>query len=766
MDDIEDEDVRIAVRALGQMRNGTKAFGGFSNEPTTSSSHRTHSPTASSSTTHTPALSVSLASTHSTSSPPQTPPLALDDDNENHRQRDRKDLGPPLGAEAGAPTYPSLARMQSLPLVSSAIRVYDTAKTNSKVVQYTSQYTSSLLRHGTSFLPAGSGERMDEFAGGMLDRLDRYRRPASSTSTSTPASASTSSLPTTLPPLSSSSSPLHVKTPQIPGPFDARGEYDPRDYNPHPHTHYQYEGKGKGKRRYEDEQGDGDGDEAMDRDAEGEDDDMEDGGRQTVERERERERGQGRVPGWLEATSPFAPAPGPPPPLPPLRDGGGGTLLAFCCPSYRPNGTAPPPASGTSGGEVAQRSRWQAVLLEAGGLSAALSDESMRRLRYCLSWLQYATQHIDTQILILRDFIGSLHPYPPSAPSTASSSSAAPADPPPPPELTPDHLRTLTHLRSDIVHTIRQVVGVVSKYAGGALPEPARGRVRGFILDLPRRFSAEGPSGGGSESVAVAAAGGGGASASGSGTGRRSAPRSQRGPSAGVVGVGEAGSPTTSAPSSPHAHYRALHPHAHGHGGHSRRASAQDGAAVEPGRALAAAQRVLVLATESLDMMRGVTAVVSDSLDRADAWVDRLRTVGIQRGMDGLALPDGSGGEHGGHPHSGWAGATPAWAGGPPRSPGGYTVTSSTSGTHSPAAYGPTSPIDGGGGMPYASGAPSPAYGLGLAGMSIGSVSSRYSTPAPGGEGGGEDDGGRERKKKKTWAGEERDQERRMEVDG
>jgi len=38
--------------------------------------------------------------------------------------------------------------------------------------------------------------------------------------------------------------------------------------------------------------------------------------------------------------------------------------------------------------QVAQRSRWQAVLLEAGGLSTALSKESMRRLKYCLHWLQ------------------------------------------------------------------------------------------------------------------------------------------------------------------------------------------------------------------------------------------------------------------------------------------------------------------------------------------------------------------------------------------
>ena len=38
--------------------------------------------------------------------------------------------------------------------------------------------------------------------------------------------------------------------------------------------------------------------------------------------------------------------------------------------------------------QVVQRSRWQAVLLEAGGISAALSEESMRRLKYCLQWLQ------------------------------------------------------------------------------------------------------------------------------------------------------------------------------------------------------------------------------------------------------------------------------------------------------------------------------------------------------------------------------------------
>ena len=45
-------------------------------------------------------------------------------------------------------------------------------------------------------------------------------------------------------------------------------------------------------------------------------------------------------------------------------------------------------ASSENQQQVAQRSRWQAMLLEAGGISAAVSEESMRRLKYCLQWLQ------------------------------------------------------------------------------------------------------------------------------------------------------------------------------------------------------------------------------------------------------------------------------------------------------------------------------------------------------------------------------------------
>ncbi|OBZ66395.1 hypothetical protein A0H81_13567 [Grifola frondosa] len=103
------------------------------------------------------------------------------------------------------------------------------------------------------------------------------------------------------------------------------------------------------------------------------------------------------------------------------------------------------------------------------GIGAAVSEESMRRLKYCLQWLQYATAHLDAQILVLRNFIASLQP----SGSPLGLSSGAPRSPP----ITPHHLRTLQAAKRDVVETLRQVVDVVSRYAGGALPEPARSRL-------------------------------------------------------------------------------------------------------------------------------------------------------------------------------------------------------------------------------------------------------------------------------------------------
>ena len=69
------------------------------------------------------------------------------------------------------------------------------------------------------------------------------------------------------------------------------------------------------------------------------------------------------------------------------------TLEREFCPrssSERERGSSGTPTPGPEAQQhaVVQRSRWQAMLFEAGGLGAAVSEESMRRLQYCLQWLQ------------------------------------------------------------------------------------------------------------------------------------------------------------------------------------------------------------------------------------------------------------------------------------------------------------------------------------------------------------------------------------------
>jgi transcriptional repressor OPI1 len=175
--------------------------------------------------------------------------------------------------------------------------------------------------------------------------------------------------------------------------------------------------------------------------------------------------------------------------------------------------------------------------------------------------------------------------------------------------ISQERMRQLTNVKRDVVETVRQVVDVVSKYAGGALPEPARTRVRGFILHLPQAWASAARR----ENVAPTPI-----PTRGRATTRRSARRGN------ASGTGE-----TSRPTSPTGTTSSRHP---------RQNSAGAGGAPAPvpptaGSAKQAAQRILALATESLDMMRGVTGVVKDSLDRADAWVERLRVVGLQRNV-------------------------------------------------------------------------------------------------------------------------------------
>ncbi|KAF7794470.1 hypothetical protein EIP86_005604 [Pleurotus ostreatoroseus] len=278
-------------------------------------------------------------------------------------------------------------------------------------------------------------------------------------------------------------------------------------------------------------------------------------------------------------------------------------------------------ASSENQQQVAQRSRWQAMLLEAGGISAAVSEESMRRLKYCLQWLQYATNQIDQQILKLRDFIASMQDS--SSPSSSSHSPHSISS-----TVAEDQLQALTAIRRDVVDTIRQVVDVVSKYAGGALPEPARARVRAFILCLPQRWQQAAE-----RTLTVNGAGANAAEAKkdslgGRGRGRTtaSAPYS--------YGPGEAGPSQRSRPASRASSPSSLRSHGRGF---ARQANGI--APPTTSTTTQAAQKILTLATESLDMLRAVTTVFKESLDKADAWVERLRIVGLQRQNSAMTPP-------------------------------------------------------------------------------------------------------------------------------
>ncbi|CAO3662046.1 unnamed protein product [Rhizopus microsporus] len=128
---------------------------------------------------------------------------------------------------------------------------------------------------------------------------------------------------------------------------------------------------------------------------------------------------------------------------------------------------------------VQRRPRWQQIVLHAGSAAgttaAVISEESMKCLKYCLSWLQYAVQHIEQQMTLLRQFLVSLATSQQQQQQKQVTQVASDT--------------TLNNIKKEIVDTLRKVVEVVSRYAGKGLPEQAKLTVRSFILELPSRWA-------------------------------------------------------------------------------------------------------------------------------------------------------------------------------------------------------------------------------------------------------------------------------------
>ncbi|KAI9004907.1 transcription factor Opi1-domain-containing protein [Phycomyces nitens] len=209
------------------------------------------------------------------------------------------------------------------------------------------------------------------------------------------------------------------------------------------------------------------------------------------------------------------------------------------------------------------QSKWQQLVVgassAAGTTAAVVSEESMKCLKYCLSWLQYAVQHIEQQMTLLRNFLVSL-----ATAQSSSTSLSAPGN--------KSNTPALSSIKKDIVETLRKVVDVISRYAGTSLPQHAKVAVRGFILNLPGRWAT----------------------------------------------LNDIHSTATSPASSP-----MLGPRIH------------DGCdmnglpRVGNKRQEETAIRLLTFGQESVDMLQSISSVFSETVERAELWLDRLRLVRV-----------------------------------------------------------------------------------------------------------------------------------------
>ncbi|KAI8996954.1 transcription factor Opi1-domain-containing protein [Pilobolus umbonatus] len=141
--------------------------------------------------------------------------------------------------------------------------------------------------------------------------------------------------------------------------------------------------------------------------------------------------------------------------------------------------------------DTANNSKWQQLVVgagsAAGSTAAVVSEESMKCLKYCLSWLQYAMGNIAQQMAIIRAYLVSL----------ATTQKAL---------LPQQHQQSLGHhhkrhqheedepmvlttIKSDMVNTIKKVINIISCYASTALPYQAKATIRGAILSLPSRWA-------------------------------------------------------------------------------------------------------------------------------------------------------------------------------------------------------------------------------------------------------------------------------------
>jgi transcriptional repressor OPI1 len=134
----------------------------------------------------------------------------------------------------------------------------------------------------------------------------------------------------------------------------------------------------------------------------------------------------------------------------------------------------------------------QQLLVSTSGLGVAMSEESLRSLRYCLSWLRWANGRLGEAIQNLKALLdrygdGS-HPQGSASPMSVASLTTNGNGHQEEQQRQAVAAR-IALLRREVLETLKKVVGIVSQYAGGALPHNARDLVHRHLMSLPQRFS-------------------------------------------------------------------------------------------------------------------------------------------------------------------------------------------------------------------------------------------------------------------------------------
>ena len=132
-----------------------------------------------------------------------------------------------------------------------------------------------------------------------------------------------------------------------------------------------------------------------------------------------------------------------------------------------------------------QNSSWQTrFAIHTSGLGVAMSDESLRSLKYCLTWLRWANGHLSGVLDNLQDVLGEWERSQRRS-QDDTEDNLSNDRPPRDPAVITKHIH---FLKGECVKVLKNAMDVVSKYAGGSLPENARWIVKSHLTSLPARF--------------------------------------------------------------------------------------------------------------------------------------------------------------------------------------------------------------------------------------------------------------------------------------